>query len=219
MRSKTLLLSVVLASLILLRPSSSEAQERPGAAKVKSVFSSVLFAPDLCPDGQPRDPWYGCSRWCLWPWDYPYCSIGDNYSFRDGAGCYCTLYSCSCPRERECPWGDQAARGLTARLGSSAEIADLPPRREPPGLRGRWFGGRGKGIGYGGGSGGGSGWSGGGGGGSGGYSGGGSGRSSGGSGYGGGSGGGSSGGGSSGGGSGGAGSGGGSSDTQGGRPR
>lgn len=236
MRSKALLLTAFLASVILLLPSPSEAQVRPGAAKAKSIFSRILFVPELCSDGQLPDPRHGCpDAWVtsyrgtcanLWQ-DYPFCSDPHDYSFIDGAGCFCTLYSCSCPQESRCPWGEEAEQRLARREPwdrlARLVITDPPPlRREPREPRHKsdwgWDGGRGRGSGFGVGSGGGhSGWSGGGhsggyGGGSGGGHSGGGGRPSGGGG----------GGGSSGGGSSadrGGGSSGGSGDTQAGRPR
>ncbi len=182
MRAKILLPIAFLASVILLLPSPSQAQAVPVAAKGKSILSRIFFVPDLCPDGQPAHPKYGCppavgtatsygSTCSSFWWDYPFCSDSSNYFFIDGAGCFCTFYSCQCPRERTCPWGDEAAQAVARRQRSEplarAVIIDVPPRREPrePGPKSAWNDGGGRGPGFGVGNGGGhSGWSGGGGG-------------------------------------------------------
>jgi hypothetical protein len=170
MRAKTLLPVVFLASLILLLPAPSQAQAPPGKAKARSVISRIFFVPDLCPDGQPPDPLYGCSRFtsldaCTWVYYLPHypvsghCLGDNNYSFIDSTGCHCSQYGCSCPGRRlgGCPWGEQAEERLARRRGNgdlvSAMIIDPPPRREPrvrgPKSEWGWGGGRGSGFGVG----------------------------------------------------------------------
>lgn len=192
MRAKTLLASAFLTSVALLLSAQVQAQAVPDVALAQIAAGSPQLVLDLCPDGSLPHPTRGCRRltmastatfnryctntWMGWgPYLWPFCPH-DNYSFIDGAGCYCGLSGpCYCPPEsrgargRTCPWGAQAELAVSRRSPRerlvAAAIEDVPPRREPrePGPRSSWDNGRGRGNGFGAGNGGGhSGWSGGG---------------------------------------------------------